>query len=184
VAHWHAGAISFQVARHWRATPKFLGAPISTAEADGQRGRAPKTERPKTESRRQRADQRQRQRGERRHRRTRDRTLSSYRYAARKKEGKGMGPGSGLQDPRLLQAEPIENRGLTAGFKILESCRKNLEFESLDKRALQGASRSWCSAGRGTEREKKKSKTHGRPVYSDAAVNCTEDVSFLCDGPD
>lgn len=29
-AKWHAGAISFQVARHWRATPKFLGAPIST----------------------------------------------------------------------------------------------------------------------------------------------------------
>jgi len=44
---------------------------------------------------------------------------------------------------------------LAAGFKILESCRRNLEFGSLDKKALQGASRSWCSAGRGTEREKK-----------------------------
>jgi hypothetical protein len=47
---------------------------------------------------------------------------------------------------------------LAAGFKILESCRRNLEFGSLDKRALQGASRSWCSAGRGTEREKKRAK--------------------------
>ena len=35
-AKWHAGAISFQVARQWRATPKFLGAPISKLkEADG-----------------------------------------------------------------------------------------------------------------------------------------------------
>jgi hypothetical protein len=48
--------------------------------------------------------------------------------------------------------------GLAAGFKILESCRRNLEFGSLDKRALQGASRSWCSAGRGQEREEKKKK--------------------------
>jgi hypothetical protein len=47
---------------------------------------------------------------------------------------------------------------LAAGFKILESCRRNLEFGSLDKRALQGASRSWCSAGRGTGAGKKKNK--------------------------
>src|SRR6266404_2174213 len=28
-AKWHAGAISCQLARHWRATPKIPGAPIS-----------------------------------------------------------------------------------------------------------------------------------------------------------
>ena len=72
------------------------------------------------------------------------------------------GSDSGLQDPRELQKEFGNLEGTAGGFKILVFCRPG------DRDA-----------------EKKKSKTtHGRPVYSDAAVNCTEDVSFLCDGPD
>jgi hypothetical protein len=72
-----------------------------------------------------------------------------------------MGPGSGLQDPRELQEKSgireSRQEGSAGGFKILVFCRPG---------------------------GKKKKKSHGRPVYSDAAVNCTEDVSFLCGGPD
>ena len=50
------------------------------------------------------------------------------------------------------------------GFKILVYCRPG------------------ATENRGAKK-KKSNKTHGRPGYSDAAVNCTEDVSFLCDGP-
>ena len=77
-----------------------------------------------------------------------------------------MGPGSGLQDPRELQEKSgireSGQEGSAGGFKILVFCRP----------------------GDRSGKKKKSKTTHGRPVYSDAAVNCTEDVSFLCGGPD
>ena len=71
-----------------------------------------------------------------------------------------MGPGSGLQDPRELQEKSgireSGQEGSAGGFKILVFCRPgDRSGKKKNKRALQGASRSWCSAGRGTEREKK-----------------------------
>ena len=103
-----------------------------------------------------------------------------------------MGPGSGLQDPRLLQAEPRENGGSDSG---LQDPRELQEKSGIRESGQEGSAGGFkilvfCRPGdragkkKSKTTEKKSNKTHGRPGYSDAAVNCTEDVSFLCDGPD